>query len=63
MKLKSHSGLKKRIKISARRKFIFKKPGKNHLLMNKSKRQKRLSPQGVEVFSGDMGALQRLLPY
>lgn len=44
--MKSHSGAKKRIKRTKNGKstdtFKFQKPCKNHLLMNKSRRQKRL---------------------
>ncbi len=62
-KLKTHSGLKKRIKVTSSGKFLFKKPGKNHLLKNKSKRQKRLSPLGVKAFSGDAVHITALLPH
>lgn len=62
MKLKSHSGLKKRIKISARGKLMFQKPGKRHLLINKSKRQKAQYPGGVPVHHGDQSKIRRLLP-
>jgi large subunit ribosomal protein L35 len=46
MKQKSHSGIKKRIKKTATGKFVYNKPAKRHLLVNKSKRQKRSSISG-----------------
>lgn len=63
MKLKSHSGLKKRIKITGRGKFLFRKPCKNHLLINKSKRQKELYRSGKSATPGDHERVKKLLPY
>lgn len=63
MKLKSHSGLKKRIKISGKGKISFQKPGKRHLLINKSKRQKSLFKLGKPVHAGDDRKIRRLLPF
>lgn len=40
MKAKTHSGTKKRVKISATGKFITQKIGKRHLLQNKSSKAK-----------------------
>lgn len=62
MKLKSHSGTKKRIKISSKGKIMFRKPCKQHLLINKSKRQKSMSPLGVSVHSADEKRIKGLLP-
>ena len=62
MKLKSHSGLKKRIKISGRGKIMFAKPGKRHLLINKSKRQKAKYNRGMPVNHGDQKKIKQLLP-
>lgn len=63
MKLKSHSGLKKRIKFSARGKVFMRKPGKKHLLINKSKRQKDAFAAGKPVHHSDAERIARLLPY
>ena len=41
-KLKSHSGAKKRIRRTGSGKLAFRRNGRNHLLQQKSKRQKRL---------------------
>ncbi|MBI2453786.1 50S ribosomal protein L35 [Candidatus Peregrinibacteria bacterium] len=62
MKLKTHRGLKKRIKISARGKIMFRKPGKKHLLINKSKRQKSLHPLGKPLTPSDERKVHQLLP-
>jgi large subunit ribosomal protein L35 len=62
MKLKSHSGTKKRVKISARGKMSFQKPCKRHLLINKSKRQKATDNMGKAVHPTDQYKIRRLLP-
>ncbi|MBM3230904.1 50S ribosomal protein L35 [Candidatus Peregrinibacteria bacterium] len=41
-KQKSHSGAKKRIRRTGSGRIAFKRHSRNHLLMQKSKRQKRL---------------------
>lgn len=63
MKLKTHSGTKKRVKITGRGKFLFRKPAKQHLLINKSKRQKDQFPGGKPVHAGDQKKISQLLPY
>lgn len=62
MKLKTHKGLRKRIKISSRGKIMMRKPGKKHLLINKSKRQKQLFTSGKPVHSTDQEKVRLLLP-
>lgn len=62
MKQKSHTGAKKRIKITARGRVMFKKPCKNHLLFNKSKRQKRSFRKGVAANNSDVPKIKSLLP-
>ncbi|MEK7523664.1 MAG: 50S ribosomal protein L35 [Patescibacteria group bacterium] len=62
MKLKTHSGLKKRIKISSRGKMMYQKPGKRHLLINKSKRQKATHNMGAPLHHGDQKKVRHLLP-
>ncbi len=42
-KIKSHSGAKKRIRRTGSGKLAFNRNSRNHLLMQKSKRQKRLN--------------------
>ncbi len=60
MKAKTHSGAKKRLKITGTGKKRFKKASKRHLLVNKSKRQKGIKE--LEVAAGDNQKLSRLLP-
>ncbi len=40
-KMKTHKGMKKRVKVTARGKITFHKHNKGHLLSNKSGKQKR----------------------
>lgn len=63
MKLKSHSGAKKRIKLSGKGKLILRKSCKNHLLINKSKRQKAQYNPGKPIDASDERKFRRLLPY
>ena len=60
MKLKSHSGLKKRIKLRKSGKIAINAPGGRHLLSNKSKRQKKFSHKDVAVSGTIKQDLQRL---
>lgn len=62
MKQKNHSGLKKRIKVKKSGCVSIKKPCKNHLLSNKSKRQKKSFLSGMPVDKSRMKALRRLMP-
>jgi large subunit ribosomal protein L35 len=61
MKQKTHSGTKKRVKITGTGKFMFQKACKNHLLSSKSKRQKKLGRLGIQVSPGIAKKLGRLL--
>jgi large subunit ribosomal protein L35 len=61
MKQKSLSGLKKRVKITGTGKFRFQKSCKNHLLVNKSKRQKKLYNKGMSVNNTETKILKKLL--
>ncbi|MEK7126705.1 MAG: bL35 family ribosomal protein [Patescibacteria group bacterium] len=62
MKQKSHSGLKKRLKIRKSGRAMFQKSAKKHLLSNKSKRQKGASPDGLPIFKGMLQDMRRLIP-
>lgn len=62
MKIKSHSGLKKRLKIKKSGMAVFNKAGKKHLLVNKSKRQKKAMHFGVPLAPGTMRAARKLMP-
>ena len=62
MKLKSHSGAKKRVLKKGKKKFFMQKSGKRHLLSNKSKRQKNLHPRGMQGHKTNERMIERLLP-
>lgn len=61
MKQKTHSGTKKRTKVTGTGKVMFQKASKNHLLSSKSKRQKKSSRLGVQAPEGVTKTLSRLL--
>ena len=61
MKIKTHSGMKKRVKIRPSGKLTFAKSGKKHLLSNKSKRQKHSDPCGVPVSPSHEKQVRRML--
>ena len=61
-KQKSHSGTKKRIKVRKSGTAMIQKSCKNHLLMSKSKRQKKAGSDGTPVHVSRIKAIRRLLP-
>lgn len=61
-KIKSHSGAKKRVRKTGSGKMALKRNSRNHLLQQKSKRQKNLS-RTLVASSRDQKALSSLLPY
>lgn len=61
MKQKTHSGTKKRTRVTGGGKVFFQKAAKNHLLSSKSKRAKKSFRGGVQASSGHMKAIARLL--
>lgn len=61
MKLKTHRGLKKRVKVNAKKKIFFKKGCKNHLLSNKSSRQKDSCRMGMAAHPSNVKYLNKLL--
>ncbi|MDD2745694.1 MAG: 50S ribosomal protein L35 [Candidatus Gracilibacteria bacterium] len=62
MKQKTHSGAKKRIKVTGTGKFILPKSCKRHLLANKSKRAKGRNKYGMVGTPANTRALRRCLP-
>lgn len=58
MKAKTHSGAKKRFKVTASGKIRFDKAAHRHLMVNKSKRQKRSFRKGVS--EGHLGEIHRI---
>jgi len=63
MKQKTHSATKKRVKITGSGKIRLQKSCKNHLLINKSKRQKNAFPGGKPTGKGNEANIKKLLPY
>ncbi|TSC58924.1 MAG: large subunit ribosomal protein L35 [Candidatus Peregrinibacteria bacterium Greene0416_19] len=61
-KIKSHSGAKKRIRKTGSGRLAFKRRGRNHLLQQKNKRQKRLD-RTVVMHPRDTGRHEQLVPY
>lgn len=61
-KLKSHSGAKKRIYRTGSGKLAFHRHSKNHLLLQKSKRQKRLNRTKL-MHKTNEHALKHLVPH
>ena len=63
MKMKSHSGAKKRFHKTGTGKFMRKKAGKRHILTSKNRERKRRLSGTVVVDATKSKALGRLLPY
>jgi large subunit ribosomal protein L35 len=62
MKAKTHSGVKKRAKITGSGKIILPKSAKRHLLMNKSKKAKGRNKYGVVLDPSNNRSVKRSLP-
>jgi large subunit ribosomal protein L35 len=63
MKLKTHSGAKKRVKITGTGKFILDKTAKRHLLKNKSSKAKGRDKYGKRVSRSNELECRVSLPY
>lgn len=61
-KQKSHSGTKKRVKRTGSGKLTMSRAGRNHLLQQKSSRQKNL-PGNKVINKTEHNKLKNLLPY
>ncbi len=61
MKQKSHSGAKKRAKKTGKGTFMVEKSCKNHLLVNKSKRQKKLFTKGKPLDKTKVKILAKMI--
>jgi len=62
MKMKTHSGTKKRVTKTGSGKIRIEKGSKRHLLINKSKRQKNLGGNKMVVSPADAKRFKALLP-
>jgi large subunit ribosomal protein L35 len=62
-KMKTHSGSKKRFKVTGKGKVKYKKPGQRHLLAGDSGNQNRKSRKAVIVADSDMRTMKKFMPY
>jgi len=60
-KMKPHSGMVKRVKVTGRGKLLIEQAGKRHLLEGKSSRRTRRLTGTVEVSSVDRKRVKKLL--
>ncbi|MFC3495328.1 50S ribosomal protein L35 [Glycomyces rhizosphaerae] len=60
-KMKTHSGAKKRFKVTGSGKLMRRKAGKNHLMEHKSGRVKRAGDGRVQVAPADVKQVKKLL--
>lgn len=63
MKPKTHSGAKKRIRLTGKGKIRMEKSCRNHLLNQKSGDQKSLGKSPREVSPSDAKKIKRVLPH
>jgi large subunit ribosomal protein L35 len=63
MKLKSHSSTKKRVKVTGSGKIRLQKSARQHLLAQKSKRQKKLHRGGKPTTLANDRNIRLQLPY
>ncbi|MDR0401401.1 MAG: 50S ribosomal protein L35 [Endomicrobium sp.] len=62
-KMKTHSGAKKRFKITGKGKVRYKKPGQRHLLIGDSGNQNRSARRPVMIVDADMRTIKKIMPY
>jgi large subunit ribosomal protein L35 len=62
-KMKTHSGSKKRFKVTGKGKVKYKKPGQRHLMTGDSGNQNRRSRKAVIAADSDMKAMKKVMPY
>jgi large subunit ribosomal protein L35 len=60
-KMKPHTGMGKRVKVTGRRKLLVEQAGKRHLLEGKSSRRTRRLTGTVEVSTADAKRVKKLL--
>jgi large subunit ribosomal protein L35 len=60
-KMKSHSGMKKRVRVTGRGKLLKEQAGKRHLLEHKSSRLTRRLSGTVEVAKADIKRVKKML--
>jgi large subunit ribosomal protein L35 len=60
-KMKTHSGAKKRFRVTAKGKLIYKRAGKGHLNEHKAPKRKRRLGQPGQVSAADAPKINKLL--
>ena len=63
VKVKTHSGAKKRFKVTGTGKFKYQKTNRRHRLTQKDTKRKRSNRASGVADSTNMGALKQLMPY
>jgi len=61
--LKTRSGVKKRVKITAKWKFKLQKAAKRHLLSDKSKKAKWRNKYGIVASKSEIRKIRQQLPF
>jgi len=62
-KMKTHSGAKKRFKVTGGKKVKYRKPGQRHLMTGDSGNQNRHSRKSSIVAKTDMKTMKKYMPY
>lgn len=62
-KLKTHKGIQKRFKVTAKKKILHSKANKSHILTKKTSKRKRHLGKKALASPADMKALRKMLPY
>lgn len=62
-KLKTHSGMKKRVKVTGTGKVFFKRTGIRHLNIRNSKANKRRKRKMEQLIKGFEKVVHRMMPY
>ncbi len=62
-KMKTHSGAKKRFKVTGKGKVKYKKPGQRHLLTGDSGNQNRKARKSIIIAKADMKTMKKIMPY
>jgi large subunit ribosomal protein L35 len=62
-KMKTHSGARKRFKVTGTGKVKYKKPGQRHLMTGDSGNQNRKSRKALMVASSDVKVIRKIMPY
>jgi large subunit ribosomal protein L35 len=61
--MKTHSGAKKRFRVTKKGKIKYKKPGQRHLLTGDSGNQNRKARKSVIIAKADMKTMRKIMPY